>query len=122
MIVYGIFDPDTNECRYVGQSREGLKRVNYHFYSSVYRRRDSNFYRWMSKKMEEGKRPVAKILRHCDTVNELHTYEILFCEAYRKLRHDVLNMKGPGFYGKHSEETKRKISERMIQFWENRRL
>lgn len=109
--VYGIFDAETDECLYVGQSvriperwQEHLKRLR----NGSHKRED--FVEWFKKRGQEESALTFKILEETDESDEsLNRAEIRW---FNELK--------PQFYGKkpsmnerweHSEETRRKISE-----------
>lgn len=57
--VYGLFDPDTDELRYVGLSGDEEKRMTLHW---ARRSQPSLLCAWLRQLAESGKRPVVRRL------------------------------------------------------------
>ena len=57
--IYGLYDPDTDELRYVGKAKDSKKRLKTHVFERGYRRPVNN---WVKALVEAGKAPVMKIL------------------------------------------------------------
>lgn len=58
--VYVLRCPDSNDVRYVGVTREGIKRLNRHIREA--RARRSHRHCWINKLEREGKRPVFEVV------------------------------------------------------------
>jgi hypothetical protein len=57
--IYGLYDPDADELRYVGKANNAKKRLKTHVFERGYRRPVNN---WVKALVEAGKAPVMKIL------------------------------------------------------------
>ena len=57
--IYGLYDPDTDELRYVGKANNPKKRLKTHLYERGDRRPVNN---WVKALVESGKAPVQRIL------------------------------------------------------------
>jgi hypothetical protein len=57
--IYGLYDPDTDELRYVGKANNAKKRLKTHVFERGYRRPVN---KWVKSLVEAGKAPVMKIL------------------------------------------------------------
>jgi hypothetical protein len=57
--IYGLYDPDTDELRYVGKANNAKKRLRTHAYERGYRRPVNN---WVKSLIDQGKCPVMRIL------------------------------------------------------------
>jgi len=61
--IYGLFDPDTNELRYVGKANNVLTRLSGHISNCRYRHTPVNC--WIRKLQDTGKRPRIEVLEVC---------------------------------------------------------
>lgn len=108
--IYGIYNPKTGECLYIGCSKEIEKRYcKYHLprlANGSHRRKD--FSEWFIQQ-EEKEPTVLRILEVCPSVNELNNREVFWFWQEK-----------PKFYGKlpsvnenwkYSEESRKKLSE-----------
>lgn len=108
--IYGIFDKSTNDCLYIGQSKDVFSRFKSHLKllnGGYHLRKD--FVAWFVTNNSDKENLVFKVLEECienDLI--LNTLEIKWFEYYL-----------PKFYGSvpsknntwnHSQETKEKIS------------
>lgn len=57
--IYGLYDPDTDELRYVGKAKNAQKRLRTHLYERVLNRPVN---RWVKSLLAKGKCPTIKIL------------------------------------------------------------
>lgn len=57
--IYGLFDPDTDQLRYVGKAKNSAKRLSRHFQEKTLHRPVN---RWVLKLVEAGKFPVLRVL------------------------------------------------------------
>lgn len=64
--IYGLYDPDTDELRYVGKAKNARKRFRTHLYEKVLSRPVN---RWIGGLVKAGKVPVMRVL---ETVAEEH--------------------------------------------------
>lgn len=108
--VYGIFDQITNECLYIGQSKNIEVRWQGHIKSlerQTHKRKD--FIDWFIKHDEDLKYLRFELLEICENEDKIKN----------KLEIKYFNKYHPLFYGKqpslnekweHSDETKKKIS------------
>ena len=72
MLVYGLYDPNTHECRYIGLSTVGVTRPKAHKYD-VERPNATNDYKkaWLKKLAEEGKTYYYRVLEFVHKEEEL---------------------------------------------------
>jgi DNA-binding NarL/FixJ family response regulator len=116
-IVYGLYDPVSNNLRYIGQTTRGLEaRLSSHQAPSNLKR-NTHCARWLSKLRKADLRPTARILdASASSQEELDVLETQWIERERAGGARLVNMcvggrGGPKRVGfKHSEETKAKIA------------
>ena len=63
--IYGLYDPNTNELRYIGKANDSKKRLASHIRDA--RRRDYPVYRWINKLLSNRQFPVMKVLLVTDS-------------------------------------------------------
>jgi len=68
-LVYGLYDPDTGECRYIGLSTSGLIRPKAHRNKAGGTNEHKK--RWLSKLAAEGKDYVIKVLEYVEKETDL---------------------------------------------------
>ena len=111
--LYGLYCPDTDVLKYIGITKNGLKRrLNDHL------RKPTNLYikSWFNYLKSENKKPIIKQIKECKSYDELLESEINEISKYRKSGFDLYNMADGGninpMLGKtHSEEARKKISQ-----------
>ena len=118
-IIYGLFDPRTDELRYVGKSTSGLKRPRNHTKTSDLKRHGrTHKTAWVKSLLSVGLKPVVKVLWECSTAEVLYDEEQRQIAHYRRLGFRLTNATdgGPGRVGyRLSEETKDKIRRSAIE-------
>jgi hypothetical protein len=113
-VIYGLYDPRTDELRYVGKTLTHLMRLRYN--SHIYDGRNAKTHkgRWIAQLLEQGLKPDMKVL-HKDLPSD--EWQDLERELIAKCRDTLTNQTdgGEGVPGgqllRHSEESKRKMSE-----------
>ena len=63
--IYGLYDPNTNELRYIGKANDSKKRLASHLRDA--RRRDYPVYRWINKLLSKNQLPIMKVLLVTDS-------------------------------------------------------
>lgn len=116
--VYGIFDTLTEECLYVGQSKNIYERRRSHFKRLRGERHLKSFTEWfISIKKDESRLDLRVLCRCLDNDDIKNKLEIFW---FNELR--------PRFYGavpsinnrwSHSKETKKKISDGILSHFDN---
>lgn len=110
ILVYGLFDPDTQQLRYVGKSSCGIRRAKMHSYPSVLRSEQHlPKSRWIAKLLRRGVTYEICILEECEKEEELNEAERFNIAYYRSIGCDLLNICPGGEGGGH------KNSEYQIQ-------
>ncbi len=98
-----------NNKKYIGQTTEGLKKRRQQHLSGR-KRLNTYFHKALNKYPQELWK--WEILSTCYTKEDLDFEEIFFIEKFITLNQNFgYNLKSGGSYGKHSEKTKKKISE-----------
>jgi predicted GIY-YIG superfamily endonuclease len=107
-VIYALCDPDTNEVRYIGQTKDLKHRLCEHFSARSKLYRDC----WI-RSLERD--PSHFILEECDTREELNEAERFWIDWYRRCgfaRLTNLTDGGGGIDGfKHSADARKRISQ-----------
>jgi hypothetical protein len=105
-VIYGLFDPDTKDIRYVGiTSRSVISRLSEHLRKAKKGKTYKD--RWVAKLLSNGKVPLLCILYTASSFEEVKALEICFIFYFRNSGHSLVNTTdgGDGALGlKHSEE------------------
>ena len=64
--IYGLYDPDTNELRYIGKARNSAKRLKGHLYD---RQKKTPVYAWIRVLVDQGKTPALKVIERVGLVD-----------------------------------------------------
>ncbi len=86
--IYGLFEPNTNEIRYVGHTNNPQRRLSEHFYPN----RKSCIYSWVKNLKKEGLRPRVGILEEC-SFEERFESEAFYLSYLKSLQCDLLNVR-----------------------------
>jgi len=78
-LIYGLYDPRTGDCRYIGKSSSGLDRPKDHGRSSTLRYEDTYKSRWIKELLSQGLSYDIKVLEE-PTREELSNAEIRWIE------------------------------------------
>lgn len=130
-LIYLLVDPRNNLPKYVGLSRQGMKRPKSHTLYCMYNNKKylrSPLYSWIRKLIKLNLKPIIKVLEdNIENIDILCEREIYFIAEYRK-KYKMLNIANGGRINnkseagmkrlreknigkKHSEETKEKIRQ-----------
>lgn len=120
--IYGLADPETGIVRYVGQTKNGLRRVKAHCIPSVLENPRTPIDRWCSKLVARNLEPQLCVLEEFDDVPKelLDKAETKWIASLNTKVPNGLNLTDggegrPGYV--HTAETKKKLCEA----WEKRR-
>tara|TARA_R100001086_G_scaffold225289_2_gene143574 strand:- start:23209 stop:23700 length:492 start_codon:yes stop_codon:yes gene_type:complete len=89
VFIYGLYDPKTEDLRYVGKANDPEKRLKSHLRDM--RRRSTPVYAWFKGLAEEGLVPNLKVLVEC-CEDTWPRHEIDEIKAARELGADLLNV------------------------------
>jgi hypothetical protein len=110
--LYGLFCPINKEMKYIGVTKNGLNRR-----LSSHLRNPTNFLikRWFNNLNNLGTKPEIKLLKECETYEELLKCEIEEIKRCRDLGFELYNISDGGdinpMLGKtHTDEARKKIS------------
>jgi len=96
-IIYGLFDPRTDELRYIGKSTTGIKRAKAHWKPSQLRNPNNRARSkaWVKSLLANGVVPEARILQEClkDNLADAEIYNIAY---YRFIGCRLINHAGGG--------------------------
>ena len=111
-LVYGLYDPRTNELCYIGKSSIGLKRPRCHLHAPSKKLR--NFCtRWLRKLYKLNLKPTIKVLKRAKSGKEAFDVERELIAKALSEGCELMNMTsgGEGSVGfKHTKESKKKMS------------
>ena len=117
IFVYGLFDPTTDELRYIGKTTCGMKRVKVHCHESAVKKTGTHKRNWVNSLWKQGLKPHHAILAHCADEAAANSKEIELISYYREQGFNLTNgtTGGEGSTGaSHSNEAKAKISKSRI--------
>lgn len=112
-LIYALFDPRTNEPRYVGRSIHGLRIPNRHARPGNLRR-ESNLHkkRWIESLIKEGLKPEVFVLESLESREATREAEQFWIEVLKSWGFQLTNKTrgGDGLWGfKHSLSSKTKM-------------
>lgn len=105
--IYKITSPSGSI--YIGQTRDSVTRFRNYKYVRCFNQK--RIYNSLLKYGPESH--IIEIIHELPndiTQDVLNTYEIFYWQQYKDCNFDMMNIKEPGSNGKHSEETKKKLS------------
>lgn len=120
-IIYGLYHPLTNELRYIGKTKEGLKKRYYRHLSPCYLKENTYKDKWIKALLKQGLKPDIKIIDIAYKEN-INFWEQYYISYFKSLGFNLTNLTiggdgGQGQYWKnkkHSKKTKLKISKSKI--------
>lgn len=104
--IYGLYDPDTNELRYVGKANNAAKRLKTHVFERVLNRPVN---RWVNKLILQGKAPVMRVLETVPADKWEEAERRLIAE-HRK-NSDLLNLADGGAMPSQTKEQRKKAAK-----------
>lgn len=109
--IYALLDPDTEVVRYVGKSDNPERRLLRHL--GFYEKKETHKTRWLRKLVNEGKRPLLKILEEV-SIEEWGDKERYWISMYKENLTNTADggIGGNGYNGEWTEERKTAASER----------
>lgn len=90
-VVYALKDPDTNEYRSVGRTKNVMQRYSSYLSPDKGKRNPSPRDRWVMELVNNNKKPVMELLAICEDVRAAKAIEALWDVHIRSLGHDLLN-------------------------------
>lgn len=114
--IYGLKDPNTLEIRYIGQTSQGFKRPEVHVTKSALKNKTHRS-SWIKSILP--KKPIIVVLESCSK-EDLNSLEIKWIKYAKDNNWNLTNHDsgGSGIRGfKHSDETKKKISNASKLMW-----
>ena len=111
-IIYGLIDAETEELRYVGQTKQLLKsRLSYHNYIARNKLSKSYLYNWMRSLLEKNIHIDVILLE--DNCDDTDFWEIFYIQYFKSIGCRLTNLspggKSRGGF-KHTQEHKDMIS------------
>lgn len=95
ILIYALCDPDTGEIRYIGKSKNSMKRFKEHL-SDISLRDNHRKNNWIKSLMKRGKIPNVKIIQKIDRDNQLNQAEIYWIKYFKKHGYNLTNMTDGG--------------------------
>lgn len=109
--IYGLFDPRTNELRYIGKSNNPKTRYNGHIYKAIHILSETNHVlNWIRKLLSQGKQPKLVVLEEVSS-NEWQEAERWWIKLCRSLGYNLTNITEGGDAPEMTEESIKKMSE-----------
>lgn len=111
-LIYGLVDPMTHQLRYIGKSERGLLRPAQHSMDSYLKRDQTHKGNWVRNLVATGLRPSVVVIQELPDKDILPEAEAFWIAYFKTMSCPLTNhcQGGLGFTGKHTEETKKKIS------------
>lgn len=95
LIIYGLMCPKTDEYKYIGKSKNGIRRAMYHLVHS-----HSNLVNnWVNDLYDNGMSPSVDIIEYCKDEDDLFDREKYWISFYENTGCNLLNKQ---LVGKHS--------------------
>lgn len=111
-IVYGLVDPMTHQLRYIGKSERGLARPAQHSMPSKLGKDKTHKGNWVRSLVAQGLRPEVVVVQELPSKDILRDAETFWIAYFKSMGCPLTNhcRGGTGFTGKHTEESKKKMS------------
>lgn len=93
-IIYGLVDPITGHLKYVGQSRQGLRRPRQHM--ERWQMRDTYKDRWILKLKKDNQSPLIVVIQEFDVPDDLNKAECFWISYFIKMGFKLTNLTGGG--------------------------
>lgn len=109
--IYGLFDPITNELRYIGQTIQKVEyRLRKHISESG---KGTGYYKncWIKSLTNKGLKPEIFVLEACNSLNELNDAEEWYIQYYKSLGCKLTNMAYGG--NSHNKGVKHSVKNRI---------
>ena len=97
-LIYCLRCPITNEIRYIGQTKRGLRRSYEHRSRTKHKQKNHLSY-WLNSLIEKGLKPIFEILETLDKVEKLNEREIYWI-TYYKNKFNLCNLESGGIKNK----------------------
>ena len=111
VFIYGLNDPVTGRCRYVGKAADPYRRYEQHAEIAERGKHRAHVYFWWRKLMTAGQAPILEVLDEVPET-EWQFWEQEYIRLFRLIFPGLTNHAhgGQGGHGKHSPETIQKIA------------
>jgi hypothetical protein len=107
--IYGLVDPDNNMLRYIGQTKNPIKRYNEHIYKSEVLRKNTHKHNWIKSLIKNNKKPIY--LELDQVLNDESDYwECFYIVYYKSIGCDLVNGTKGGKIFKLTQDSVNKIS------------
>lgn len=109
--IYALYDPSTNDTRYIGKSNR--PRGRYYQHMNIKNKRRSYKISWIKSLLNENKKPYYYIIDEVPVV-EWEYWEQYWIEQFKQWGFNLTNLTEGGQGGngyKHTEKTKKKLSK-----------
>jgi len=84
-LIYCLRCPITNEIRYIGQTKRGIRRSYEHRSRTKHKQKNHLSY-WLNSLIEKGLKPIFEILETLDKVEKLNETEIIELNHYSNFK------------------------------------
>lgn len=97
-IIYCLRCPISNDIRYIGQTKRGLRR-KYEHNSKNKEKLNTHLDKWLNKLQKNDLKPIFEVLESCECNTELNAREIYWISYYED-KYELCNYEGGGIKGK----------------------
>lgn len=94
--IYAFRHPITNECKYIGQTRTGLKRLYTHFLPHVLNKYNQRIYNWIGSLKKQNLEPKLELIEIVNNPKDLDCAEIFWISYFRLQGNDLCNLTNGG--------------------------
>lgn len=94
--VYGLFDPRTHDCRYIGKAKDPARRAATHLMPSYLAKEDTYKARWLRGLLHAGYEPVVIILSEVTAEEDLNDVERFWIRMAKKFGWPITNATAGG--------------------------
>lgn len=112
--IYGLFDPVSQELRYIGKTQSRLsERLAHHIWRAEHEKSNTHKKQWILNLKRQNKKPEIVLLETCNSNSELTDAEVFHIQYWKFLGCRLVNHTngGEGCFGyKHTTESKQKMS------------
>lgn len=97
LIIYGLFDPDNYELRYIGKTTNKLNdRLSSHIWEASKSGRKNKRVAWIKSILNKEKRPIIEEIYNASSIEELNNQESFYISYFKFIGADLTNQQPGG--------------------------
>jgi hypothetical protein len=116
VIIYTLNDPDTEEIRYIGRTKNSLnQRLNIHLWKAKRTQKPNHRESWLKSLLNQNKKPIIQYLTEIEGWSESYKLEQLLINKYINEGYNLVNSHDRGEGGIQrifTEEHRKKLSDK----------